>query len=192
MAEINELYPHSTRREIIIYPDPVLKQKAKPVEDFNEELKTLANDMLFTMYQAPGIGLAGPQIGVDKRIFVLDVDFNRSEKNNSDGNNVYDYSETKPKVFINPVFKAVGKEKEKNQEGCLSLPGIYDDVVRFKEIEVEYQDIEGNKHQMNANGLLAVCIQHETDHLDGIMFIDRLSQLKKNFYRKKFQKLKKK
>jgi peptide deformylase len=117
MAEINELYPHSTRREIIIYPDPVLKQKAKPVEDFNEELKTLANDMLFTMYQAPGIGLAGPQIGVDKRIFVLDVDFNRSEKNNSDGNNVYDYSETKPKVFINPVFKAVGKEKEKKPRG---------------------------------------------------------------------------
>jgi peptide deformylase len=86
----------------------------------------------------------------------------------------------------------LAKKRKKNQEGCLSLPGIYDDVVRFKEIEVEYQDIEGNKHQMNANGLLAVCIQHETDHLDGIMFIDRLSQLKKNFYRKKFQKLKKK
>lgn len=173
--------------EIYTYPDPVLTKVAQEVEIFDEDLKLLCKNMLYTMYHAPGIGLAAPQIGLSKRIFVVDVDYAREET--SEDSDEYNYSDFNPKVFINP--RIVTKEGEtKYQEGCLSLPGVYEDVKRFENIELEYQDTDGNKHTTSADGLLSICIQHENDHLDGIVFIDRLSNLKKNFFKKKLTKAK--
>jgi peptide deformylase len=176
--------------EIHTYPDPVLTKVAEDVkpEEFNDELKELCKNMLYTMYNAPGIGLAAPQIGISKRIFVIDVDYDREET--SEGSGEFTLSSFNPRVFINPKFKI--KEGDITyQEGCLSLPGVYEDVKRFEYIVVEYQDTEGEVHEMEANDLLSICIQHENDHLDGIVFIDRLSNLKKNFFKKKLIKQKK-
>ena len=170
------------------YPDPILQKKATDVSEFDEELKTLCKNMLYTMYNAPGIGLAAPQVGLSKRIFVIDVEYNREETEEDSGE--FTMSGFKPMVFINPVIK----EKKGNttyQEGCLSIPGIYEDVKRAEDIVVEYKDTDGNSHELEAAELLSICIQHENDHLDGIVFIDRLSTLKKNFFKKKLIKAKK-
>jgi len=172
------------------YPDPVLTTIATEVtqDEFNQELKDLCINMLYTMYHAPGIGLAAPQIGLSKRIFVIDVDYSREET--SEDSEEYTLSDFQPKIFINPVIK--NKEGEITyQEGCLSLPGVYEDVKRFQSIVVEYQDTDGIKHELPAEELLSICIQHENDHLDGKVFIDRLSTLKRNFFRKKLAKAKK-
>lgn len=173
---------------IHVYPDPVLTKIAKEVTTFDEELKTLCKNMLFTMYHAPGIGLAAPQIGLSKRIFVIDIDYDRDETAEDSGE--YELSNFEPKIFINPIIK------EKNgeiiyQEGCLSLPGVFEDVKRFEHVIIDYQDTDGTKHEMDATELLSICIQHENDHLDGIVFLDRLSILKKNFFKKKLTKAKK-
>jgi peptide deformylase len=173
---------------IVTYPDPVLTKIAEPVTEFNEELQTLCIDMLYTMYHAPGIGLAAPQIGLSKRIFVVDVEFSREET--SEDSDEYVLGDFNPLIFINPVIKKTEGETV-YQEGCLSLPGIYEDVKRFATIELEYQDTEGNKHTLNADELLSICIQHENDHLEGKVFIDRLSNLKKVFFKKKLTKAKK-
>lgn len=172
------------------FPDTVLTTVASPVtaEEFNEDLKILCKNMLFTMYNAPGIGLAAPQIGVSKRIFVIDVEYDREET--TEGSEEYTLSNFHPMVFINPKF-ILEEGQTTYQEGCLSLPGVYEDVKRYEKVKVEYQDTDGNTHYMDAEGLLAICIQHENDHLDGIVFIDRLSSLKKNFFRKKLIKDKK-
>lgn len=172
------------------YPDPVLTKVAQPVEahEFNDELKVLCKNMLYTMYDAPGIGLAAPQIGVSKRIFVIDVDFTREET--FEGSEEYTLGNFNPLVFINPKF-VLEDGQTTYQEGCLSLPGIYEDVKRFERITVEYQDTDGNVHQIEASDLLSICIQHENDHLDGIVFIDRLSALKKKFFQNKLIKDKK-
>lgn len=166
------------------YPDPVLTKKATQVTEFDEELVLLCKNMLYTMYHAPGIGLAAPQVGISKRIFVLDVDYTRDEVEGSEEILMKDFN---PYIFINPVFK------EKNgetlyQEGCLSLPGVYEDVKRADSVIVEYQNVQGEVLSIEADGLLAICMQHENDHLDGIVFIDRLSSLKRNFFRKKLIK----
>lgn len=170
------------------YPDPVLTTKAQEVTNFDSELKNLCKNMLFTMYKAPGIGLAAPQIGVSKRIFVIDVDYNREETAEDSGE--YTLSDFNPRIFINPVIK-VKNGMTTYQEGCLSLPGIYEDVKRAETIVVEYQDTDGNKLELEAKDLLSICIQHENDHLDGIVFIERLSSLKKSFFKKKLVKAKK-
>lgn len=170
------------------YPDPVLTTVAKPVTDFNEGLKKLCIDMLYTMYHAPGIGLAAPQIGKSIRVFVIDVDYDREET--SEGSGEYTLSNFNPRIFINPVFKSKDG-KTTYQEGCLSLPGIYEDVIRAEKVVLEYQDTDGNPHTLEADDLLSICIQHENDHLDGIVFIERLSSLKKNFFKKKLEKKKK-
>lgn len=170
------------------YPDPVLTTVAEDVTVFDEDLKTLCKNMLFTMYKAPGIGLAAPQIGVSKRIFVIDIDYEREETEEDSGEFVL--SGFNPKIFINPTFKEkVGETTY--QEGCLSLPGIYEDIKRFENIVVEYFDVEGNQQTLEAGGLLSICIQHENDHLDGIVMIDRMSKLKKSFFKKKLIKAKK-
>lgn len=173
--------------DIVTYPDPVLTQTAKEVEIFDEHLKLLCKNMIYTMYHAPGIGLAAPQIGLSKRIFVVDVNYSRDET--YEDSDEYEYANFNPMVIINPKFISQDGET-KYQEGCLSLPGIYEDVKRFENIQIEYQDTDGNKHTMDANGLLSICIQHENDHLDGIVFIDRLSNLKKSFFKKKLIKAK--
>ena len=170
------------------YPDPVLTRVADEVTEFNEELEELCINMLFTMYKAPGIGLAAPQIGVSKRIFVIDVDYEREETQEGSGD--FTLSNFKPMIFINPTFKE--KQGETTyQEGCLSLPGIYEDIKRFESIVVEYQDTKGEKHTMEADDLLSICIQHENDHLDGVVMIDRMSKFKKTFFKKKLIKAKK-
>jgi len=172
------------------YPDSVLTALAKELEpeEFNDDLKVLCKNMLYTMYHCPGIGLAAPQVGIGKRVFVLDVNYNREET--SEDSDEYTLSDFEPMILVNPIIKEQSGETV-YQEGCLSLPGIFEDVKRFEEITVEYQDTDGKKHELEANELLSICIQHENDHLDGKVFIDRLSMLKRNFFRKKLIKAKK-
>lgn len=177
--------------EIYKYPAPILKKVAKPVTEFNDELKELVKNMLFTMYHAPGIGLAAPQVGVSKRIFVLDIWYNREKITLHDGSEEVRLSEFSPLVFINPVFKEKSGEIL-YEEGCLSVPGIYEEVKRANVVSIEYFDIDGNAHTLEADELLAVCLQHENDHLDGIVFVERLNLLKKQLILKKLTKKKKK
>lgn len=159
--------------EIIQYPNPVLAAKAEPVAVFDEALKELAADMAETMYDAPGVGLAAPQVGVLKRLIVVDV---TEEKNGL-------YALANPKV----VWQ--GGEIVDHEEGCLSLKGLYEHVKRPDAVRVEAQDLEGKPVQIEATGLLAICLQHEIDHLDGIVFIDHLSRLKKERACTKLRKL---
>lgn len=172
---------------IVTYPDPVLSAVAQPVTQFDESLKELVRDMLYTMYQAPGIGLAAPQIGESLRLFVIDVTYERELIKNADGKAEYQYSNLEPMVFINPIITGTSGTTT-YEEGCLSVPGVYEEVKRFESINVKYQDLEGNECEINADELLSICLQHENDHLDGIVFIERLSNLKKNFYKKKMIK----
>lgn len=177
--------------EIYKYPHPVLAAVAKNVEpeEFNDELKELCLNMLYTMYRAPGIGLAAPQIGISKRIFVIDVDFEREELDEDDEREPA-LTNFNPYIFINPIIRAPKGERI-YQEGCLSLPGIYEDVLRADTVSLEYQDLTGKQHKLVCDGLLSTCVQHENDHLDGIVFIEHLSTLKKNFFKKKLVKAKK-
>jgi len=157
--------------DILHYPDPRLRTQARPVETVDAELRQLVDDMFETMYAAPGIGLAATQVNVHKRVVVIDV----SEEKNQ------------PLVFINPEI--VSKEGvEEMQEGCLSVPGYYDLVQRADRVKVRALDRDGNPFELEADGLLAVCIQHEIDHLDGKLFVDYLSELKRKRVRKKLEK----
>lgn len=190
-TEFKDYRPQGKLLEIFTYPAPVLKKVADPVTEFNAELKELCLDMLYTMYEAPGIGLAAPQVGKSIRLFVMDIDYNRKKVTRADGSIDFELSNFNPLIFINPVIE--NKEGEiLYQEGCLSVPGIYEDVKRAESIVVKFQDWEGNHHCMEPHELLSVCIQHENDHLDGIVFLERLSMLKKNLLTKKFMKQKKK
>ena len=164
-------------REILIVPDPRLKKECAPVEKVDDEIRELLNDMLETMYAAPGIGLAAPQIGVMKRVVVMDV---------SD-----DKEKPEPLKLINPEIIWESEETSVYQEGCLSIPEQYADVERPAEVGMRYMDENGETHEIEADGLLATCIQHEIDHLDGILFTDYLSALKRNMIIKKVQKLQK-
>jgi len=156
------------------YPDPVLKQKAERITAFDAELHALASDMLETMYAAPGVGLAAPQVGISRRLIVLDC----SPK---DG-------DRQPLVAVNPEILA--REGECcEEEGCLSVPEYYAKVVRSEKVRVRFQEIDGTVREVDADGLWAVCFQHEIDHLDGILFVDRLSPLKRGLFRKKYQKI---
>ncbi len=173
---------------IFKYPEPVLLQKAKPVTEFNEELVVLAKNMLYTMYKTPGIGLAAPQIGKSIRMFVMDVDYEREKITKADGEEYFELSEFQPFVIINPEIKNKSGEII-HEEGCLSVPGIYEEVKRANNLTLHYQDLTGNHFEMEAEELRAVCIQHENDHLDGIVFLERLSMLKKKFAKKKYLRL---
>lgn len=163
-----------TKRDIIIIPDPVLRQICEPIEKVDDSVRALADDMLETMYDAPGIGLAASQIGVLQRMFVLDV---AKEDQPQD-----------PMVFINPKIVWSSEEMSVYQEGCLSIPEYYEDVERPARIKVQFQDREGSEQEIDAGGLLATCIQHELDHLNGKLFIDYLSKLKRDRVMKKFAK----
>ncbi len=159
---------------ILHYPDPRLRTKAKAVTKFDSNLKTLISDMFDTMYEAPGIGLASTQVNVHKRLLVMDV---------SEGKN-------EPKVLINPeILKSEGEEEM--DEGCLSVPGYYETVRRAEKISVRAQDADGKFFELTADGLEAVCIQHEIDHLEGKLFVDYISALKRDRIRKKLEKQKK-
>lgn len=159
--------------QILHYPDPRLREKARPVETVDEDVRRLADDMLETMYEAPGIGLAATQVGVPRRVIVIDVTEDKS----------------RPMVFINPEILAREGEEEM-EEGCLSVPGIYERVRRAERVRVRALDREGDPFELEADGLLAVCIQHEVDHLDGRLFVDYLSELKRSRIRKRLEKQK--
>lgn len=180
-------------REIIEAPDPRLKTISKPVETFDEELKTLVDDMFETMYAAHGIGLAAIQVGEPLRLLVIDL-----QEEDPDAEPVEcDHDGTKhthqpvindPRIFVNPEILDPSDELKTYQEGCLSVPDIFADIDRPAQCRVRYQDLEGNTHEEEMTGMLAVCIQHEMDHLNGILFIDHLSRLKRQMALKKLQK----
>ena len=157
---------------ILEFPDPRLRKAAAPVTDFDDHLRALVDDMFETMYQQEGIGLAATQVNVHKRVLVLDV----SEEKDS------------PLVLINPEFDVIEEELREYQEGCLSVPGFFEDVARPRAIRVRACDPQGANCEMEARGLLAVCIQHEIDHLDGKLFVDYLSPLKRQRIRGKLVK----
>ena len=166
-----------TQRKIIIEPDTILRKKSDPLEKVDNELRKLMDDMLETMYAAPGIGLAAVQIGVLKRMVVIDISKEKENKN--------------PIFLINPEIVSRSKKTSVYEEGCLSLPGYFAEIERPAECKIEYLNYEGKKSEIDANGLLATCIQHEVDHLNGILFIDYLSKLKKDMIIKKLVKHKK-
>ena len=165
-----------TVRKILIEPDPVLRQISKPVIQVSDEERKLMDDMLETMYKANGIGLAAIQIGIPKRIIVIDISKKDEKKD--------------PLYFANPVIKNKKKELLTYEEGCLSVPNQFAEIDRPRECEVEYLDYNNKKKISKLNGLLATCIQHEMDHLEGILFIDYLSKLKKTMIIKKLSKQK--
>jgi peptide deformylase len=165
------------KREILVLPDARLRAVADPIAVVDDDVKALAADMLETMYGAPGIGLAAPQIGELKRIVVIDLSKDGDPKD--------------PLVMINPEIKKYSDETVTTEEGCLSIPEIYYDVERPAEVTVEYTDLEGKRVTRDAKDKLAICIQHELDHLDGVLYIDYLSRLKRDRVLKKFQKAEK-
>ena len=166
-----------TIKKILTEPDPFLRQKSENVEEVNDDIRTLMDDMLDTMYDAPGIGLAAIQIGIPKRVIVIDLSKNEEEKT--------------PMYFVNPEILNKSKEDASYEEGCLSVPGQFAEISRPDKCKVKFLDYNGEEQILEAEGLLATCIQHEMDHLEGILFIDYLSKLKKNMIIKKLSKHKK-
>ena len=153
-------------REILVVPNPVLKQVSQPVAKVDDELRALMDDMLETMYDAPGIGLAAIQIGVPKRVIVMDIAGPDEEK--------------APRYFVNPEIVWSSEDTAPYEEGCLSIPDIYDEVERPARVKLKYLNYQGEEVIEDADGLFAVCIQHEMDHLQGVLFIDHLSRLKRD------------
>ena len=158
--------------QILEFPDPRLRTIAKPVAEVTDQHRALIEDMFETMYQAPGIGLAATQVNVHERILVIDVSEDKSE----------------PRVFINPEVEVLDPELGEYDEGCLSVPGFYDTVCRPQRIKVRALNEQGEAYEEELGGLLAICLQHEIDHLDGKLFVDYLSPLKRNRIRKKLEK----
>lgn len=165
------------KRTIILHPDPRLKKLSEPVKDIDDELRGLADDMLKTMYEAPGIGLAAPQVGVLQRLIVVDCVKDKSEK-------------PRPMVMFNPEVVSASDDTRVYEEGCLSIPEQFADVTRPAEVEVRWIDRDGFEHQQVFDDLWATCIQHEIDHLDGKLFIDYLKPLKRQIITRKMVKLK--
>ena len=161
--------------KILIFPDPRLRTVAKTVEVVDDSIKKLTQDMLETMYQGSGIGLAATQVNVHKRVIVLDISESKDE----------------PLILINPeIIKIIDPNKKKFSEGCLSVPGFYEELKRPSSVEISYLDIDGKRNLLLANDLLAVVIQHEMDHLDGKMMVDFISNIKREMIRKKLLKAK--
>jgi peptide deformylase len=165
-------------REIIILPDKQLRLVSKPIEKVTAEIRTLADDMLETMYDAPGIGLAAIQVAQPLRLITMDL-----AKKDENGETT-----PKPRVFINPEIIAKSEEMSIYEEGCLSIPEYYEEVERPARVRVRFTDLDGKVHEEDAEGLYATCIQHEIDHLNGVLFVDYLSKLKRDRVMKKFTK----
>jgi peptide deformylase len=166
-----------TLRQILTEPNKMLREKSLPVEKVDEDLQKLMDDMLETMYAAPGIGLAAIQVGVPKRVIVLDIEQKKNEK--------------KPIYFINPEIITKSETNLIYEEGCLSVPGQFAEIQRPDKCQIKYLDYYGTPKEIKAEGMLATCIQHEIDHLEGVLFIDYLSKLKKSMIVKKLSKQKK-
>ena len=165
-------------REIIKLPDKRLRLKSEPVKRVDAGIRKLVDDLFETMYEAPGIGLAAIQIGVAKRVVTMDL--SKKEEDH------------KPQVFINPEVTWTSAEKSKYEEGCLSIPDYYEEVERPAQVKVRYLDLDGQEHEIEAKGLFAICLQHEIDHTNGVLFIDHISKLKRDRVIKKFTKAAKK
>lgn len=163
-----------TIKPLIILPDPILRQVSEPVERIDDAVRAFADDMLETMYDAPGIGLAAIQVGVPRRMLVIDLAKEDEPKT--------------PLVFINPQILSTSDEPSLYEEGCLSIPEYYAEVERPASLTVRYQDLEGKTRELAADGLLATCLQHEIDHLNGVLFIDHISKLKRDMVIRKFTK----
>lgn len=179
-----------TIRPIIAVPDPRLKQVSEPVEAVTDALRLLMDDMVETMHDAKGIGLAAIQIGVNKRVIVMDLS-PRDPGDDGESSDRYDLSELKDETiryFVNPEIVWTSEEMNNYQEGCLSVPGFFDDVERPKACKVIYLDYQGQPQELDCGGLLATCIQHEMDHLNGVVFLDHLSRLKRDMIVKKLRK----
>jgi peptide deformylase len=161
-------------RDIIILPDKRLRSVSKPVVAIGDDIRTLVADMFETMYEAPGIGLAAIQVGVPSRVIVMDLSKREAE--------------AEPRVFINPEITWSSEEKSLYEEGCLSIPDVHEDVERPARVKIRYLDLEGKPHEEDAEGLFATCVQHEVDHLNGVLFIDHISKLKRERTIKKFTK----
>jgi peptide deformylase len=184
-------------REIIEIPDPLLKEVSSPVDRFDDELRTLVADMFETMYDAPGIGLAAIQVGVSLRVLVIDLQPDdpdaEPEVCTAHGGEEHTHQPVKkePRVFINPEILEPSVELSVYNEGCLSVPEIYAEVERPARIRARWQDLDGEFHEEEMEGLMATCLQHEIDHLEGVLFIDHLSRLKRQMAVKKLEKLRK-
>jgi len=165
-------------RDIIILPDKRLRSVSKPVVAIGDEIRTLVADMFETMYEAPGIGLAAIQVGIPSRVIVMDLSKREAE--------------AEPRVFINPEITWSSEEQSLYEEGCLSIPDVHEDVERPARVKIRYLDLEGKPHEEDADGLFATCIQHEVDHVNGVLFVDHISKLKRERIIKKFTKAAKK
>lgn len=165
------------KRKILLHPDPRLKKTCDPVGDVSDDLRKLADDMLTTMYEAPGIGLAAPQVGVLTRMLVMDCVKG-------------DAAPPRPMVLLNPEVLDRSDDMNTYEEGCLSLPDLYADVTRPAQVRIGWLDLDGNPQEEEFDGLWATCVQHEIDHLDGKLFIDYLKPLKRQMFTRKMQKLK--
>jgi len=166
--------PAMAVRKILVLPHRKLRQKSQAVEKITADIRALVEDMLATMYEAPGIGLAAIQIGVPRRVVTMDLSKKENEKN--------------PRVFINPQIVWSSEERSVYEEGCLSIPDVHEDVERPARVRVRFLDLDGRWHEEEASELYATCIQHEIDHLNGVLFIDHLSKLKRDRIIKKFTK----
>jgi peptide deformylase len=189
-----ELFQDLQPYDIVLAPDPVLKQTSNAVEEVNDDIRTQALRMLKTMYSGRGIGLAANQVGIANRVIVVDVEQTRPGNEDNDESNDGDNDEPKngkPYVMINPEITFFSKEMSSYQEGCLSIPAQYAEVERPENIEVSFLDLDGKQQSLKADGLFAVAIQHEIDHIDGILFTDHLSRLKRSSLLRKLEKYKK-
>jgi len=166
-----------SQRKIVIEPDPILRKKSENLEKVDDDIRRLLDDMLETMYAAPGIGLAAVQIGILKRLIVIDISKDKEKKD--------------PIFLINPVIISRSNQTSIHEEGCLSLPGHFAEIERPEGCQIKFIDYNGKEKKLSANGLLSTCIQHEVDHLNGVLFIDYLSKLKKDMIVKKLVKQKK-
>lgn len=177
-------------RPLVILPDAQLRLVSKPVETVTPEIRTLAADMLETMYDAPGIGLAAIQIGVPLRVVTIDLAKPAAERQEDaqEGAQTAPEEPRDPMVFINPEIVWSSDERSAYEEGCLSIPEYYEEVERPASVKVRYMDLDGKQQEVMAEGLLATCLQHEIDHLDGVLFIDHLSRLKRERVTKRFAK----
>ena len=168
---------------MILLPDPILRQRSLPVERVDDNLRRLADDMLETMYEAPGIGLAAIQVGVQRRLITMDL------QQRDEGDDPEAPAPRRPIVLVNPEIVATSEEPNVYEEGCLSIPDYYAEVERPAAITVRWTDLNGKQHEQSGDGLFATCVQHEIDHLDGTLFIDHLSRLRRDRVVRKFVKL---
>jgi peptide deformylase len=182
-------------RPILVAPDPRLKQVSEPVAEVTDEIRRLMDDMLETMYEAPGIGLAAIQIGVPKRVIVMDLGKPDDDEDEgapkSDKDKKDKKVEREPRFFVNPEIVWASDDLVLCEEGCLSVPDLYEEVERPAQVRVRFLDYHGKQQEIDCDGMLAVCIQHEMDHLEGILFIDHLSRLKREMMLKKLAKARK-